>query len=290
MGFRMQLRKQFIETSRGRFSVYVATHQEKPRLVCLHGGPGFDSTYLHILSTSLGSLFELIFVDQRGDGLSACEASQLNTCLDDYAKDAIAIAEHFAASRVRIGLFGHSFGGFVGLKALAQTQILDFGIISNSAVDLIWAEEAEKNIARLKIDPRAGELEQQICDGNGTDDALDEMVALYAPLYFPELPIAQAQELLSQGRSCAATYRNALINIYPEMDLRTDCAKIFQPCLVLGSSKDYVTPWMCQEAMASILVHGSKYCVSDVGHFPWVTKGHEYTQAVADWFATNEKV
>src|SRR5580700_10785305 len=46
-------------------------YRQKPTLVILHGGPGFDHTYLRPWLDPVSEVAQLIYVDERGCGRSA---------------------------------------------------------------------------------------------------------------------------------------------------------------------------------------------------------------------------
>src|SRR6266542_6826928 len=51
------------------------TMQERPIMVCLHGGPGFDHSTLKTSLTPLADVAQLVFPDQRGAGRSDRDTS-----------------------------------------------------------------------------------------------------------------------------------------------------------------------------------------------------------------------
>src|SRR5215469_16656022 len=83
----------------------------KPVVIALHGGPGYDHSYLRSLDP-LGDVAQIVYLDLRGQGRSARHH-------EDYYQLGI-MADDVAAVCAELGLekpvvLGHSFGGWVAL-------------------------------------------------------------------------------------------------------------------------------------------------------------------------------
>jgi proline iminopeptidase len=90
--------------------------RERPVVICLHGGPGFDHNTLRDALSPLDDVAQLVFVDQRGNGRSHHSTSDrwnLDTWVDDIPAFCEALELH------RPILLGQSFGGFVALGVAA---------------------------------------------------------------------------------------------------------------------------------------------------------------------------
>ena len=85
---------------------------ERPTVVALHGGPGFDQGYLRPGLSPLGAHAQVVFVDLRGQGRSG--RPPLHTCtLERMADDVAELCDRLGI--VEPVVFGHSAGGFVAL-------------------------------------------------------------------------------------------------------------------------------------------------------------------------------
>src|SRR5262249_10118136 len=88
------------------------TMQEKPTLLLLHGGPGFDhSTYKPAFST-FADVAQVIYLDLRGQGRSA-PSSPAYWNLATWAEDVRAFCEALTIEQPIV--FGQSAGGFVAM-------------------------------------------------------------------------------------------------------------------------------------------------------------------------------
>ncbi len=106
-----------IETPAG--STFVKTIGQGPSVFVIHGGPGFDHTYLLSALSSLADRRTLVFYDQPGcgrtplppEGLSVAGcAAQLRTLFTRFSADA------------PVGVIAHSWGALVLAAALSRPK------------------------------------------------------------------------------------------------------------------------------------------------------------------------
>jgi pimeloyl-ACP methyl ester carboxylesterase len=93
------------------------TMRERPTLLILHGGPGFDHSGLASLFEPLADVAQLVLVDHRGQGRSGGDdPAEWN--LDRWVPDIPAFCEALELERPVI--LGQSFGGVVALAVAAR--------------------------------------------------------------------------------------------------------------------------------------------------------------------------
>lgn len=91
--------------------------REKPTLVLLHGGPGFDHSSFKPLFSRLADVAMVVYVDHRGHGRSDRRpAAEWN--LDTFADDVVRLCD--ALGIVKPVVLGQSYGGFVAQRYLAR--------------------------------------------------------------------------------------------------------------------------------------------------------------------------
>ena len=88
------------------------TMREKPTLVLLHGGPGFDHSIYKPRFSALTDIAQVIFLDQRGNGRSDPGPREAWT-LAQWGDDVRAFCEVLGIARPIV--LGVSFGGMVAL-------------------------------------------------------------------------------------------------------------------------------------------------------------------------------
>ena len=87
--------------------------REKPTLILLHGGPGYDHSSFKPLFSALADVAQIVYVDHRGHGRSDRRPAAEWT-LDTFADDVVKLCE--ALGVVRPIVLGQSFGGFVAQR------------------------------------------------------------------------------------------------------------------------------------------------------------------------------
>ena len=91
--------------------------REKPTLVLLHGGPGYDHSSFKPLFSQLADVVQVVYVDHRGHGRSNRRPASEWT-LDVFADDVVRLCS--ALGIVKPVVLGQSFGGFVAQRYLAR--------------------------------------------------------------------------------------------------------------------------------------------------------------------------
>jgi len=91
--------------------------REKPTLICLHGGPGFDHSSFKPAFTALADTAQIIYYDHRGHGRSDPRPASEWT-LDTWADDVVRLCD--AMGIVKPIVLGQSFGGFVAQRYIAR--------------------------------------------------------------------------------------------------------------------------------------------------------------------------
>lgn len=87
--------------------------REKPTLILLHGGPGYDHAGFKPAFSQLSDIAQIIYYDHRGHGRSdTCPINELT--LDVLADDIVKLCN--ALGIVKPIVLGQSFGGFVAQR------------------------------------------------------------------------------------------------------------------------------------------------------------------------------
>lgn len=87
--------------------------RERPTVVLLHGGPGFDHTIYKEFYASLAEVAQLVYYDHRGNGRSE-SGSRERWTLDQWADDLWTLCDVLGIEQPIV--YGASFGGFVALN------------------------------------------------------------------------------------------------------------------------------------------------------------------------------
>jgi proline iminopeptidase len=91
--------------------------REKPTLILLHGGPGYDHSGFKPAFSRLADIVQVVYFDHRGHGRSDRRPAAEWT-LDTFADDVVRLCS--ALGIVKPIVLGQSFGGFVAQRYIAR--------------------------------------------------------------------------------------------------------------------------------------------------------------------------
>src|SRR5260221_356936 len=103
-----------------------ADFRPRPAMIILHGGPGFDHTYLRPWLDPVSEVAQLIYIDQRGCGRSQRHTHEYNQ-LGIMADDIVLFCKTLDIERPIV--LGQSFGGFVALSIAQRPPGFAPGIV-----------------------------------------------------------------------------------------------------------------------------------------------------------------
>lgn len=235
--------------------------RERPTMILLHGGPGFDHNSLRPHLAPLADVAQLVFLDHRGQGRSdesTPERWRLDTWIDDVAVfcDVLGIEKPI--------LFGHSFGGMVALGVgIRHPQLASKLVISNSAAKF-RPDRALDMFERLGgPDARAA---AHVYFEAPSEPALEHFMEICYPLYGPVAPDPEVRARILARPEVGIHYFADEINTFdwfPELD-RITC-----PTLVLAGELDPITPYACSEEIAAAIGDSTLEIVDGAGHAPF---------------------
>ena len=227
--------------------------REKPTLLLLHGGPGFDHSIYKPAYAALADIAQIIYLDHRGNGRSddgARESWNLAQWGDDVRAfcDALGVVDPI--------VLGASFGGMVALAYATRHPDHPSGLV------LISTEAAggTHRDRRVALFERFGGAEvgalarRRFLEVQGQADraALDAWRRLAMPLYTrtardPDMArraINRSEVLHWFTRPGGESHA---FNMFPDLG-RIQC-----PTLVLGGEDDPMIPIECQADIAAAL-------------------------------------
>jgi proline iminopeptidase len=221
--------------------------REKPTLLLLHGGPGFDHSLFKPWFSRFADTHQVMYLDHRGQGRSDERDDPTNWRLDVWADD---IARFCAALEIeRPVILGNSFGGMVAIHTAARHPDLASKLILSSTAARMDLDEVAAMFFTL-----GGEKARDVAIAfwtAPTPEIRDEYLRTNFPLY------TQHSKNLTEGRDRARLNLDVgdhFINGEEKtMDLRDDLTTIRVPTLVLAGTLDPVCPVSAQEEMVSCL-------------------------------------
>jgi pimeloyl-ACP methyl ester carboxylesterase len=107
----------FVDIEGAGFVPDGAQMREKPALLLLHGGPGYDHSGFKPLFSRLTDIAQVVYFDHRGHGRSDRRLAHEWT-LDTFADDVVRLCDALGITKPIV--LGQSFGGFVAQRYLAR--------------------------------------------------------------------------------------------------------------------------------------------------------------------------
>lgn len=238
--------------------------RQRPTLLLLHGGPGFDHSAFKPLFSALTDIAQIVTWDHRGHGRSDPRPPDEWT-LDTWADDVVRLCEALGIERPVV--LGQSFGGFVAQRYLARYPDHAARVIlsSTSAAlnlhrKLPWFErlggpEAAERARRFWTDPSDANL----------DDYLAHCMALYNTR-----PAADPQAR-SRARMRLDILQHFVRGEMQGMNLLPGLSRVRCPVLVLAGEQDPVCPLDDARDIAAALPApwGRLVTVPEAGHGVW---------------------
>jgi proline iminopeptidase len=223
--------------------------REKPTLLLLHGGPGFDhSTYKPAFAAALADVAQLVYLDHRGQGRSDRD-TPANWHLARWADDVRAFCDALGIEKPIV--FGNSFGGMVAMAYAARHPDHPGKLVfSSTSARMSWSLMYER--FEQRGGPEARALAQAFWE-----DPRPETLGPYAAKAMP-LYTRTARDPDAMPRTVFAF--DVLFHFargeQRAMDLFPELAKVRAPVLVLGGEDDPVCPIEDQAAIAAALPAG----------------------------------
>jgi len=234
---------------------------ERPTLIVMHGGPGFDHSTLRPYFDRFADTHQVIYIDHRGNGRSTGEADTWT--LDQWGDDVKVFCD--ALGIVSPVVYGNSFGGMVAMSyASRHPEHPSKLILSSTAASL------KLDVTYAMMEARGGAQARDIAERFWTapnDSVVAEYMTVCMPLYNPRPnPADAAARRRAIRRTPVMTH--FILGEMRTMDLSAGLAKVRVPTLILAGVHDPITPVACSEEIAAALPDGigELHAFEDAGH------------------------
>ena len=269
---------------------HVVLGSGRPFLV-MHGGLGWDHTYLRPWFDPLARLTQLTYYDHRGNGRSAEPRDWATVTHATWVDDAERLRKHLYGNR-RMVLFGHSHGALLALEyALRYPEHLDGLILCCATPHFDTAEAAvARAYARAAAAPQP-EVTRRALDailaGPPPDDAaLAAALRDLLPIYVHHPAEVDLDALTADMKPRAAAFRRSFYELLPAFDVRGRLHEITVPTLVLSGRHDWAFP--PEEGPARLLEHlpnGQGHVFEQSGHLPFAEEPEAFIRVVSSWMS-----
>ena len=250
--------------------------REKPVLLCLHGGPGFDHTDFKDLIEPLCDVAQIVLYDHRAMGRSDdCDRSLWN--LAQWADDVHSFCAALGIERPVV--LGWSFGGMVAQVYAARYPDEPAGLVLLATAAQMIDERAEAAFERVG-GPEARDLYRRTMverDSSAFEDYLRVCMPLYTVKRDPEyLRVHETRPIVRQDVTEYFLWGEG-----KAMDLRPGLAKVTCPTLIINGRHDPITPPECSDEMEEALVN------APVTHVVGERSGHDVPEDEPELFAVS---
>ena len=238
--------------------------RDKPTLLLVHGGPGFDHSSFKPLFSRLADIAQVLYFDLRGHGRSdRCAPGEWT--LDTFADDIVRLCDALGIHRPIV--LGQSFGGFVVQRYLARHPGHPAKAILSSTAPALGL--ARKLVMFERLGGRVAHAAAQAFWTDPTAQTWAHYVDVCWPLYNPTVAanddakrrvITEPEILFTHARGEMQT-----------MNLLPGLAAVRCPVLVMAGALDPVCPLAdAQDIAAAIPVPWSRLvCFDKAGHGAW---------------------
>ena len=207
------------------------TMRERPVLVMLHGGPGFDHTpFKQAFFSRLKDVAQVVYYDHRGNGRSD-RGSPESWTLDTWADDLFELCNVLGIEHPIV--FGGSFGGFVALNYAIRHAEHPTKLILSSTAAHIHLERSFAMFERFG-GKEARDLAERFWT-NPRDEDFDEYVRVCLPLYTQRPQPPEVLLRVSRNIDVAKQFR---MSGEMRFDLRDQLQEIRCPVLVMAGVLD----------------------------------------------------
>jgi proline iminopeptidase len=264
----------FFDVEGAKFVADGGSMRERPTVLLLHGGPGFDHSNFKPDYSQLSEVAQLVYLDHRGNGRS--ERGDPGTWnLDTWADDVKGFCDALEIEAPIV--LGWSFGGFVAQAYAARHPGHAAKLILQSTAARL---EVERTVAAFSEigGPVAAEAARTFWTTHDNDSMM-QYAQHCLPLYHSE-PLTDALTRCILNPDLLAGFDGEM-----EMDLRAALGAVRVPVLVLAGRKDPVTPLAAAEEIVECLP-GPEVALEvfdDSGHFIQLAEPERFFGVVRDF-------
>lgn len=253
-------------------------------VIVIHGGPGLGHDYLLKYYSQLADHYQLIFYDQRGNGLSDEFNKDDKVTVDDFVEDLEGIRIEFGLKK--INLIGTSWGALVAINYTVKyaQNVNKLLLLEPAPGSSEYLPAFLRKVKERLTEADAAELKALENDPKTMNDTerIKRILLIRFKSYYYDLKNYDPHELnymdgvrvrkdLASGNMFGAYLSN--------YDLYEQMKNIICPLLVIHGEYDPV-PTESIEKMKDYAKHAELHIIKNCGHFVFIEKGEEYFDLV----------
>ena len=223
------------------------TMVERPTIVLLHGGPGFDASIWANTMQTLSEWAQVVAYDHRGNGRSEAGPREKWT-IEQWGDDVASFCDALGIEKPVV--VGSSFGGFVALSYAGRHPEHPSKLVLDSTSARLVIERMFPVFERLG-GPGAVQVAKRFWTDPSAENLL-EYSQVCLPLYSRRDDAMQKMgEMVGRAVMNQDVLEHFITKVQPTYDQTGVLAKITCPTLVLSGDDDPVTPTTCSEEIAA---------------------------------------
>jgi pimeloyl-ACP methyl ester carboxylesterase len=240
----------YFDTVGSQLALAAESVSERPTLIVLHGGPGFDHTTLRPYFDRFADTHQVLYLDHRGNGRSTGEPESWN--LAQWGDDVRAVCDALGIEKPCV--YGNSFGGMVALSYASRHPDHPAKVVFSSTAARMHLQETFDMMEELGGGRARAVAERFWTEPDETSRAeyLDVCLPLYNPVPHPE----EAAALKKRALMRTEVLEHFVLGEMRTMDLRAGLSAVRAPALVLAGRRDPITPVACSEEIVAKLPDG----------------------------------
>ena len=260
---------------------------EKPTLIALHGGPGFDHQRLRPDLDPLADMVQILYLDHRGNGRSL-PSDPSSWTLERWGDDIRALCDSLGIDKPIV--FGNSFGGIVAMSYMIRHPGHTAGVILSSTGAWYDFERVFAAFERRGGQPARKAAENFWLRQAPEDHA--EYQRLCTPLYGTRPPPDPDQDARSVANLDVARHFLQPGAEIHRMDLRGALAAVRSPVLVLAGREDPITPPEFSEEIVAHLppANTEMHIFEGCGHGPFRDDPQQVMAVMRRWIGALDPV
>jgi proline iminopeptidase len=221
---------------------------ERPTLLVLHGGPGFDHSLMRPWFDRFADTHQVVYVDHRGNGRSGGDPQTWS--LPRWGDDIAALCSVLGIEKPVV--FGISFGGMVAMSYASRHPDGPSKLVLSSTAARLDLQATYRIMEQLG-GPDARRVAEQFWN-DPSPQIMAQYLAVCMPLYNPSGALGE------EARARAIVRPEVMFHFIQgeqrTMDLRPGLKRIACPTLITAGGLDPVTPVSCSEEILAALPPG----------------------------------
>jgi proline iminopeptidase len=263
--------------------LYYESIGSGPPLYVMHGGMGFDHTYLRGGLTPLADEFEIVFYDHRGNGRSAEPEDWDLVSHEMWAEDAERLREHLGHERIM--LLGSSYGGFLALEyAIRFPERTAALVIAGAGLGLPQPEVLMANARARANDEQFAALTKGFTADFEGDDGMAKILRTVLPIYSARPDGEAIFSAFDNVRYSKAAFLTANGRCLPQFDIEDRLRTLNVSCLIVVGREDWIAPPHLTPSLLEQALPGATMMVFEKsGHFPFIDEPDAFVALVRTW-------